>query len=300
MKAKFTVPYNSGLENGKYYVAYIVVTYLDKNSNTYKESDIQSLGTPFYCFKTPIFNLSISDGTTLTTSNCTVSATYSQENGEKLNYCKFYLYSSTGTVLQSSDEIYEKENLTYIFTGLENKTPYYISAEGETVNRVQLNTGKIQVITSYERASVFSVTEANNLPKIGAIELKSNIVSADAKVTGEITYINGNGVDLTNASAVYDTGYLIENDFSMLFNLKDSKINVPVVTMKSSNGITIEVIPRFGLNKGKNEHEFYYEMVISSGWLKSVLFSSFVPKNAAKVYLYRRNGLYLIDAKEVA
>lgn len=88
MKKEYMIPADTGLINGEYYVA--TITVFDSEDN---ESDEQEIGTPFYCYSTPNFVLSVTDDTVIKASEYEFSLSYSQAENEALNSYEITLCS---------------------------------------------------------------------------------------------------------------------------------------------------------------------------------------------------------------
>lgn len=233
MKAKYPIPANSGLVNGTYYVCYITVFDIDN-----AESSVSD-GKPFYCYSTPTFNLSIKDNDVIRTSSYEPVLNYSQAENEELNYYCITLYSYQKTILQSSGNVYNAmAPLTHLITSLENATQYYIRATGETVHGMTVYTDYILFTVAYTQAQVFSTLEVNNLPEIGGIELRSNIISTIGNPDHEVIYIDGDKADLRDNSVSFDAGFEVYGDFSLVIKLTHPNINKPFLHLINANDTT--------------------------------------------------------------
>lgn len=296
MKQQFTIPANSGLVNGTYYVAYITVFDIDNN-----ESSLQDIGTPFYCFSTPTFTLSISENDVIKTSVYQVSLTYSQAQNELLDSYQIILYSYGKTILQDSGTNYNTDDMGYVISSLENATQYYIRALGVTVHGMSIDTGYILFSVSYTQAQVFSTLELNNLENIGAIEYKSNIVSALGVAEKDVTYIDGTQVDLRNNSLTFDTGFEVSGNFTSIFVFNNPSINKPLIDFPDEN---LKVLYRKGSYNDSNGEKVYFELRVDMDGLVYTLQSNYVTEaNENQQYsllLNRENNFYDIKVVVVA
>lgn len=259
MKQQFELGGTSGLSNGKYYIAYITVFDIDGT-----ESEQQSIGTPFYCYTTPTFDLSISENDVIKASVYSVGISYSQTENELLNSYKITLYSYSKQELQNSGTIYDTSDLTYIISRLENAKQYYIRAIGETIHGFPLDTGYILFSVSYTQAQIFSPLEANNLADIGAIEIKSNVLSALATAEKDVTYIDGTMADLRDNSITFEAGFTVSGDHTSIYCFNKPNLNSPIINFTGEK-TNVDIIYREGIfNTADNQLKAYFELQDSS------------------------------------
>lgn len=231
MRKEFTIPANSGLTNGEYYVA--VITVFDESGN---ESDEQSIATPFYCFTTPTFTLSVTDGDVIKTSEQSIQLSYSQLENEELNSYNITLYSYQKVSLQTTGTVYDVTDMDTIFTGLNDATEYYVRATGVTVHGMTLDTGYIHILVAYKKRYLMSVIEGNNLSNIGGIEVRSNIVSIEGIADKIITYIDGGGVDLRDNAVTFKENFILNDNFTQIFVIKHPNLNDSIIHFENSDG----------------------------------------------------------------
>lgn len=254
MKQSFTIPENSGLINGTYYVAYITV--FDVNN---KESDAQEIGTPFYCFSSPTFQLSIHENDVIKASSYKVGVAYTQEENELLDSYEIILYSYSKTRLQSSGTIYNTSDMNYSISGLENAKQYYIRAIGKTLHGIRLDTGYVLFQVSYEQAQVFSPLELNNRSDIGSIEIKSNIISALGLSEKDVVYINNDYADLRDNSVTWDVGFEIRGDFTMIYKFFNPNLNKSIIHLTGEH-LDTNIYYRQGGFSDSNGKKAYFEL----------------------------------------
>ncbi|MEY8352623.1 hypothetical protein AALB39_04610 [Lachnospiraceae bacterium 54-53] len=281
MKQSYTFPPTPTLTNGTKYVAYITVFDVDEN-----ESTIQSVGTPFYCFSTPTFNLSVSNGDIIRASSYSIGLNYAQIETESLNWFNITLYSYQKTLLDSSGQVYDITDLSYIVSNLENATQYYIRGTGETVNGMSLDTGYILVTVSYTTAQIFSKLELNNISETGAIEIKSNIISAEGVPEKDVIYVDGEWVDLTDNSVTFDEGFEIGGDFTAIFHFKKPKRNSVIIEFGTKDKLNIKVYYRIGSYSDSNGEKAYFELVANSCGINHVINSNYVEVHSDDYYKY--------------
>lgn len=302
MKQIFSLPSNSGLINGIKYVAYITV--FDINDN---ESTIQSTGTPFYCFTTPVFQLSVNNEDVIRASSYNISLTYSQLENELLDYYNISLYSYQKTLLQSSGEVYDVTNPSYIITNLANATQYYIRATGKTINGFQLDTGYVLVTVQYVSAQIFSTLELNNIPENGSIEIKCNIISTQGKSENDVVYINDGYdtfADLTSNSVTFDAGFKVVGDFTIQEKFHSPIRNKSVLSFTDGLNVKADVYYRIGSYSDSNGEKCFFELRISDGKTVAIYNSKYLalPANQQEfaMMIIRKNGLYNIVVKQIS
>lgn len=299
MKTEFILPGNatSNLNNGKQYIAYISV--FDAHDNT--ESDLQDPGMLFLCLTTPTFNLSISNGDVIRTSSFLVSLTYSQVEKEILNSFSITLYSNQKILLQSSGEVFDTTALTYLISGLENGKQYYVKATGLTLNGMELKTDYISFTVAYSQRQIFTTIEANNLPDIGAIELRSNIISTEGVSIKEVTYIDNRYADLRDNSVTFDIGYEVSGDNSHVFAFNSPNINQKIVSLVDATGLmNIDCYYREGSFEDSNGRKAIIEMAANTSGVTYVIYSNYIdiptPNQNIVFCLNRVNNYFNIKA----
>ena len=298
MKQVYPLPSDSGLINGIKYIAYITVFDVDNN-----ESTIQNIGTPFYCFTTPTFNLSVSNGDIIRASSYSIGLTYSQVESELLNWFNITLYSYQKTLVDSSSQIYDTSDLSYIVSNLQNATQYYIRATGETVNGMSLDTGYILVTVSYTTAQIFSKLELNNISETGAIEIKTHIISAEGVPEKEVIYIDGEQADLQDNSVMFDEGYEVDGDFTKIFKFSRPKRNKVIIEFGTTDKLNVKIYYRQGSYSDSNGEKGYFELVANSCGINYISNSNYVDILAGDYYyeysllVNRKNGLFDLVAR---
>ena len=196
-----TIPPNV-LQNGNYYKVN-VITY-DVLGNTSPPSNYQ----PFYCYKTPLLTLNISEGQTIRTPNLQIVLTYNQAQGEKVDYAQIDVYNGNNVLISSSGNLYNSDypplNFKHDVFGLENHSQYYIQGTTVSVNGTVTQTNKVLFYTNFDTIIDESTLTATLDSCNGYVNLHSSIVS---KICGEsspdtLSYIfSGKAADLRNATA---------------------------------------------------------------------------------------------------
>lgn len=297
MKQNFHIPSASSLVNGTYYICYITV--FDSNDN---ESSIQEIGTPFYCYSTPTFSLSISNSDIIKASSYSVGLTYNQSENELLNSYSITLYSYGKTVLQSSGILYDMSDLSYIISGLENATQYYIRAIGTTLHGMSLDTGYILFTASYEQAQTLMPLEVTNLPEIGAIRINTNFTSTlGIADDSNVIYMDGTWVDLLNNSVTYDVGFQVNGNFTMELALYKPTLNMRIMCF-TGNNLEGNLYYREGTYSDSNGKKCYFVLSVISSVVEYLIQTDYldVPNNTKqfKIIINRINSYYDIKAIE--
>lgn len=294
------------LENGKRYNAFITV--FDKDGI---ESDIQSLGESFLCLKTPIFCFSdIIDGQSISSSSYEFHLTYSQENNELLDSWSISVYTKNHTLLSTSGIKYNTSDLKYVISGFSNKNEYIIRAIGQTVNGFTMDTGDISISVDYTTNNIFSILEPTNLREIGAIQIKSNVVSSEGHLKHSPgTYINNEYLDLRNNTLTYKEGFLFDDNFSLVLYFYGAKPNEEVLKLfDDSKDFSAIVTYRITKNKDDTQNNSedktltmlsYFELTIVSYGYTSVYYSNKISLlselDKIGLCIVRKDNLYNIE-----
>ncbi|PNV62845.1 hypothetical protein C0033_07455 [Clostridium sp. chh4-2] len=268
MKQEFIIPPNSGLKNGINYICYITV--IDAENSESDRSD----PSQFYCFTTPVFQLSIKNNDVIRSSSYEVGLSYAQAENEELQSYSIYLYSYQKTLIQSSGTVYDTQS-SYLISSLENANQYYIRAAGITKHGMHLETRDILFTVAYENLQSFSTLELNNMPDLGAVELRSNLISTEGQSDNPVIFIDNKYADLRDNSVVFQTGYQIEGDFSHVFKLFDCKINQKILTLSDGNKTQIDCFYREGTFDNSSGKKAVIELTAASSDVNYVIYSNY-------------------------
>lgn len=299
-KLKHIIEPNSGLENGKKYNVFLTVFDADGN-----ESDLQAIGTQCLCLKTPVFgftNLSQNDILKVTSYNLQLE--YNQENGEPLDSWSISLYDKGGAFLSTSGIKYNPDNqniLSHKFSGFTNENEYYAIAEGTTVNGMVMTTGKIYFSVSYSTFSVFSLLEPLNMPQIGAIQLRTNIVSSEGHLTKDAVYIDGEFIDLRDNTLVYSEGFEFDKNFSFVALFYGMKPNDELIVFYGEHPERYTAIIRYQERMvSPTEKKGLISLEVNSYGFESYYYSNYIDLPGSTglvgVCLVRQNGMYSVQA----
>lgn len=285
------------LTNGQKYNAFITV--FDKDN---KESDLPALGEPFYCLATPSFHFTnISEGQLIKTSSYNFQLGYTQENGELLNSWAVTLYNQSFSEIATSGIRYDTEPLSYTFDGFSNRSEYFIRATGTTINGIIVDTGYLTLSVTFDIRDVFSLLELTNRPNIGAIQLRSNIVSSEGHLEQDAVYIDNECLDLTNNSVSYTEGFLLHEDFSLVFIGYAFQQNEKISLFKGER-MKGNLYYRIG-KINSDEMKAYFELHINYNSVDYVIQSNFIPQPDASdklgVVIVRQGNHYTINMKNI-
>ncbi|MBE5981918.1 MAG: hypothetical protein E7248_01270 [Paenibacillaceae bacterium] len=298
MKQSYLLPPDSTLNNGGYYIAYLSVIDVDG-----VESSFSNIGTPFYCYQTPKFHLSIKPGDVIKTSAYQTELTYNQAENELLDYYSITLYTYQKTELSTSGNLYKTDNLTYLISGLENAKQYYIRATGKTLHNMTLDTGYILFTVSYTEAQIFNPLELNNRAELGAIEIKSNITSTVGIPEKEVTYIDHEFADLRGNSVTYDIGFEVKGDFTKAFLFYKPDRNARIIRFTDGGKSNVNIFYREGTLSDSNGEKAFFELQAETSGIKYILFSNYVTfpdtNQQFLLHLNRIGNAYEINASVV-
>jgi len=286
------------LVNGEKYNAFITV--FDKDG---AESDIQAIGEHFLCLKTPSFQFTnITNGQVISTSSYQFILSYSQENGELLDSWAISVYTRSHTLLSTSGLNYQTDSMEYTFSGFSNKNEYSIKATGRTVNGIDVETDFINISISYSIRDVFSLLEPVNLKDIGAINIRSNIVSSEGHLKNTpAVYLDNEAIDLRDNELTYQEGFSFSGDFSkvILFYGCDYNKEFLYLYADDPDKLSGTVTYRVG-HFGTSAMRACYELRTNSNGVHSVYYSNIIdiPEELDKVGLCitRINGFYNLQA----
>lgn len=241
-KFEHTLPAGT-LTNGTYYQA-TLQTVDAKGDKSNPSAAIQ-----FYCYTQPSFTISnMPVGNIITNSSFAFNITYSQAQGEILNAYVFNLYNASGALISTSNTLYNTSTTlpftgSYLFSGFEDKTSYFIEVNGVTQGGTQITTGRINFTTNYSTFDTFSFLFLTNNCSGGYITIESNIIGIDGTTNpANPTYINNEEIDLRNGGYVeWKDGYNISGDWTMRMWGRALTPNNETIRFSNTNGDIISV-----------------------------------------------------------
>lgn len=286
------------LVNGEKYNAFITV--FDKDGN---ESDIQAIGKHFLCLKTPLFQFTnITNGQVISTSSYQFILNYSQENGELLDSWAISVYTRSHTLLSTSGLNYNTDTMEYTFSGFSNKNEYSIKATGRTINGIDVETDFINISITYSIRDVFSLLEPVNLKDIGAINIRSNIVSSEGHLKNTpAIYIDDEAIDLRDNELTYREGFSFEGDFSKVIYFYGCNYNQKILSFYTDDPEQLSGTVTYRVGKfGTTDMRACYELKNTSNGVSSIYYSNLInlPGDTDKIGLCitRIDGFYNLQA----
>lgn len=274
-KTEYTIPSNSinvNLYGTQYYIQIKVI----ENNNT--ESPWSD--SVFAIFiNTPEFEFANAAGDDdnpmlVDNSYLDVILSYTQNENELLQEYKFYLYNSVKSLISSTENFYDVDNMSYRFNGFEDGI-YYIRATGNTIHNYAVDTGLIKISVDYVTPESYSIFYLDNNYKGGYISYYTNIVSID--YYGDDTFEFENGyIDLTdpNKKLYYDRGFNIKDNCTFKIKGKD---------LYRSNVIFFEAYEenlKYGFYITSyiyDDDTIRYKLIALNGMNKYVLYSPSIP-----------------------
>ena len=296
-KYECEVPANaSGLENGKYYSAYII-THDSSNNDSPPSNTIQ-----FYCYITPSWTLNINSQTTIVNSYFNAIVTYNQPQGELLNDYTISLYDSSENLAMSSGMLYVNStefplSLEYMFQGLEDNTRYFLRAIGHTVNSTFLDTGLIDFIVEYSEPSEYNILLLQNNCEDGYITYYSAAESITGISNPPTPTYTVNGINL-----LFDDSYVkyenikVSEDFYIQAWIEQPKLNTTLIILET---ISNEFIIIDCIQDWEDNNKIRIQATVNNNYY---IYSNNVTYNNANVYSFRflkNKNLYDLVLEEV-
>lgn len=271
-KGEHVIPADSGLQNGQIYRATIIVIDMDEDKevmktitkymdyNEFKDRldhpSEESNAESFRCYTTPSFYfegyLPQSEPYKIENSSISLTLFYSQAEEEPLNTWIMYLCDRSYTVIQQSSETYAANSMYSMFSGLDDKYTYFIRATGETVHGMPVDTGYIQIATSYGVPGRFINLNVTNNFDDGNIHVESFAVSQTGHAAVEpveYEYDSENkpyAANLENNYVTFNEELNINKDFTLYLRAHD----VRVINKKDYDEVIR--LPESGINEGQN------------------------------------------------
>lgn len=294
------IPAGSGLRNG---YTYNCTAYVTDSNGVESEPSTPVL---FKCLSTPSFYTNINNNQIIENSNLSVQLIYSQPENELIDSWEISLYDTSKSRLYSTGLKYdvEPELMNTILHGLKDRTEYYIKATGTTVNGMELDSGYIHIMVTIETANIFSNLELSNRPDLGSIQVKANIVSIEGwSRNGKAVYYYNDRtkktyVDVRKDEVIFDDGFNISNDFSLLMRLYDLTINKAFLTLLNDKyGISLTLRTGIFSDTG-SQRKWYIELKTINSLVPHVIYSDYFDYNKEfeilAILLERKSGYYNI------
>lgn len=280
---KHTIPAHT-LVNGKNYVIQAQIY------DTYNTPSALSDKVLFYTFATPEFCFENIENPIITNSSFTVTIHYYSQDWENISKYKFYLYDASKKLLRESTELTDEYNINYTYNGLDNNTTYYIRCAGITVNGMELDTGYVEITVKFENPNQYARIYATPLPSQGCIQVATNLVIIQYNGTDTFEYIDDK-IDLRDKTLYYDSGFTIENDFTVLIRGMNLWQNAEIFKMSNGDmGITLS-------SHIYTDGKLRFRLLIPNGLSNYLLYSDeqvFKNEDMITIAIRRKNSVYQI------
>lgn len=292
-----TLPANT-LTNGTYYQA-TIITY-----NAAGEASQESNAVQFYCYSAPSLVLSnLPSGNVIENSSFEFEATYTQAQGELLNSYSFALYDAQGVQIANSGVQYvgsteaPPTKIKYIFSGLTDKTNYYIQVFGQTINGTAVESVRALITIRYVRPDASVLIELVNNCQEGYVSITSNFVEIEGTVDPlPAIYVKDNtAIDVRSANAKIDflEGYSVIGDFTAQIWGYDFNENTNILQFTATDGSTLSLNYRVDYD---DETLIYVDCDILSGGVHYYIYTPSIPNPAeddkVNIWIRRIGGLY--------
>ena len=165
------------LVNGTQY-NYSIITY-DANNLASDASD----AITFYCYTTPVISFTnIPTDNVIPSSSYTFNISYTQNEGEHINYMVVSLYNSSGDVIDVSDPLYNTGNpplsFSHTISGFTQATQYMLRVKTVSINGTIVEKTSQTFTANYVEPNIYSKLSLSNDCESGGTNITSNIVLA--------------------------------------------------------------------------------------------------------------------------
>lgn len=278
------------------------VTY-QASIQTYSEDgslSIYSVPIIFKCLKTPTFKFEgLPIGNVISSNSFSFNLLYNQENNELLNSVAFNLYSVSGALLSTSGSLNDfgtlPVNVSYLFSGFEDNTEYFIEAVGQTVSGMALSTGEIKIIVKYSGEQIFSSLNLENNCNGGYITISTRVTDIEGISYPAPTYIDGNKLDLRygGADVGFYKGYEVQGNYVVKIWGYSFGPNGRKLNMSTVNGDKVEL--EYLVESGNS----YILLTVTNGVLKYIAESDRIPypnsDDQIFIMLRKIGNIYQVD-----
>lgn len=283
LSLEHTIPADT-LTNGTKYV--IQGQIFDSSKNASPLSD----KAYFWCLATPSFYFKdIQNDDTFRAASIYASLVYEQENGEKIDEYRFYLYDDTKNLLMESESFYTDGNRNYAYRGLTDDRFYYIRAIGVTVNGISLDTGYVKIFINYENPKDYRLIDVQCNEQNSVVTYQTNFVVINpSDMTKQYAYDNGY-INLIDQTLVYDKDFKLTGDFTLTIRGKDLYRNATILTC--SNHTTAFTLSSYIYD----DDQMRYKISVSNGLCNYLLYSEPILPNAddiVTIHIRRINHIY--------
>lgn len=274
------------LQNGKTYIIQCQV--FDENGNSSELSNKHYFNT----YTTPQFLFdNINDGETVTTASCSASVLYYQPEAEPLYFYRFALYDSYKTLIFETDDIYNTDNISYVYKGLNTETIYYIRCYGVTLNGIDVDTGYVEINVNYGIKTSYARIYVENDSGESKINYRTNL-NIIFPENDDYEYDEGK-INLIGKTIVYKEGFKIDTDFTLKISGNYLYRQGDVLILKNEDTdvrITSYIY---------DDKTIRYKLIVPNGISNYILYSNPIQcsNDALITILLRRiKNIYAIDA----
>jgi hypothetical protein len=303
MQLKHILP-SGTLTNG---ILYNIIISVTDSKGTVSEFSNAVL---FYCYSNPnfMFNNIISNQV-IENATYKTTLTYSQPEGEELQYYQVLLYNTNKNQIWTSGVKYDTSELSATLSSLEDNGVYYIRATGYTINGMDVDTGYIYISVNYIQPNVYALITLENIFDEGSIKIQSNIIALEAKYYGTPPpYLNNDYIDLSSANnyVYFDEGFsLSEKHFTL--NIKGyGFIDNSTVLYLSDSNQTLTLSKHKGIFKSENNtRKIYYQLKVPNGTAYYYIQSNCLPATTTEntdtfsIWIRRNKDLYEVYIKNL-
>lgn len=195
--------------NGTKYCIQITCIDIDGNESSISDKAF------FWCLAKPLFYYAEPrEEGVIEASYVKLQLVYSQANGEALYTYRHFLYDNSKNILTMSNHYYNEDGLNYTFKGLDNKTSYYIRTQGTTRNGMVVDTGYVQIFTSYGEPETYSILQLSS-DENATVSGMTNMICIDADEDAKDYIFLNSMVQLIKKKVTYQTNYTINRDFTL-------------------------------------------------------------------------------------
>lgn len=226
----YTLPHGT-LTNGVEYK--IKITLYNQSGDS-----ITTDGDVFQTSSTPV--VTVDTIGTVSSFSYNFTGEYSQAEGVSLRNYTVNLYDASKNLLSTSG-IQTSTPLQYLFSNLQTETNYYIEFQATSSKGLTGTSGLILFSVFYLRPKMSVNLQGNNIDNAG-IELTwfvSQIILQTE--SGNPTFINNEKIDLTSSSIVANSGFTIDQNFTLKLWLENVPSKTDLITLTGANGkITLQ------------------------------------------------------------
>lgn len=292
----------NSLVNGVCYNAQLRIFDKDNTPSAYSSAEF------FYCYSAPLLSFSnCVANQIIQNSSFEALLNYAQTESEPLNNYQFILYNEKQSEVSRSGTLYNTSLLKYNYSNLDDKDKYFFRAVGETLNKMQVDTGMVPISVQYIRPSIYALVDLQNIYKDGMVRIRSNIVSITGKSNPDPPkYIDDKEVDLIapDSWVKFDEGFEVSGDFTMQLRLRSIIRNgVPIVLSNGDDSVEIKYM-RGSFESQQNVEKEYFVLRAHNGMSPYVQLSNYLDlpvTDSDMLYLWvrRKNHVYEITVKNL-